>query len=64
MIWQLAPRGGRALTILSAYAPANVNASSKDARAPILRREAEKHKRYASRLAHIGPGTQAPRLWN
>ncbi len=28
----------------------------KDARAPILRREAEKHKRYDSRLAHIGPG--------
>ncbi len=41
---------------ISAYAPANVNASSKDARAPILRREAEKHKRYDSRLAHIGPG--------
>ncbi len=45
------------ITILSAYAPKQMsNASSKDARAPILRREAEKHKRYRiSRLAHIGP---------
>ncbi len=29
---------------------------SKDARTPILRREAEKHKRYDVRLAAIGPG--------
>ncbi len=30
------------ITVLSAYASANDTASSKDARAPILRREAEK----------------------
>ncbi len=44
------------ITVLSAYASANVAASSKDARAPILLREAEKHKRYDARLAVIGPG--------
>ncbi len=33
------------ITVLSAYASGNVDASAKDARAPILRREAEKHKR-------------------
>ncbi len=43
-------------TVLSAYASANVTASTKDARAPILRREAEKHKRYDASLAVIGPG--------
>ncbi len=46
------------ITGLSAYASANGTASSKDARSPILRREAEKHKRYDSRLAVIGPGLQ------
>ncbi len=40
------------ITILSAYA----SAFSKDARAPILRQEDEKHKRYDVRLATIGPG--------
>ncbi len=44
------------ITVLSAYASANVAASAKSARAPILRREAEKHKRYDTRLAVIGPG--------
>ncbi len=44
------------ITILSAYASANVSGFSKDARAPILRREDEKHKRYDVRLATIGPG--------
>ncbi len=44
------------ITVLSAYASANVAASSKAARAPILRREAEKHKGYNTRLAVIGPG--------
>ncbi len=44
------------MTVLSAYASANVAASAKDARAPILRREAEKHKRYDARLAVIGRG--------
>ncbi len=39
-----------------AYASANVAASSKVTRAPILRREAEKHERYDARLAVIGPG--------
>ncbi len=34
----------------------NVKSSAKDPRAPILRREAEKHKRYDARLAAIGPG--------
>ncbi len=41
---------------LSACASANVNGLSKDARVPILRREAEKHKLYNVRLATIGPG--------
>ncbi len=31
------------ITVLSAYASPNVATSAKDARAPILRREAEKH---------------------
>ncbi len=44
------------ITILSAYASTNVKCSAKDPRAPILRREAEKHKRYDARLAAIGPG--------
>ncbi len=44
------------ITILSAYAPSNVKGFSKDARSPILRREAEKHKRYDARLATIGQG--------
>ncbi len=44
------------ITVLSAYPSANVAASAKDARAPILRREAETHKRYDARLAVIGPG--------
>ncbi len=44
------------ITILSAYAPSNVEGFSKDARSPILRREAEKHKRYDARLATIGQG--------
>ncbi len=39
------------IIILSAYAFAKVSLFSKDARAPILRREAEKHKRYDVRLA-------------
>ncbi len=43
------------ITILSAYALANVKSSAKDPRAPIPRREAEKHKRYDARLAAIGP---------
>ncbi len=37
------------ITVLFAYESANVAASAKDARAPILRREAEKHKRYETR---------------
>ncbi len=44
------------ITILSAYASTNVSGFSKDARAPILRRQDEKHKRYDARLATIGPG--------
>ncbi len=44
------------ITVLSAYASANVAASAKASRAPILRRAAEKHKRYDARLAVIGPG--------
>ncbi len=44
------------ITVRSAYASANVAASAKNARAPILRRGAEKHKRYDARLAVIGPG--------
>ncbi len=44
------------ITVLSAYASAKVTASSKDARASILRWEAEKHKRYDACLAVIGPG--------
>ncbi len=44
------------IAILSAYASANVSGFSKDARAPILRREAENHERYDVRLATIGPG--------
>ncbi len=42
--------------MLSAHASANIAASAKDARAPILRHEAEKHKRYDARVALIGPG--------
>ncbi len=38
------------ITILSTYASTNVSGFSKDARAPILRREDEKHKRYDVRL--------------
>ncbi len=37
------------ITVLSACASANFAASVKDARAPILRREAEKHKRITTR---------------
>ncbi len=44
------------ITILSAYAPANVKSSAKEPRAPILRREAENHKWHDARLAAIGPG--------
>ncbi len=44
------------ITALSTYASANVVASAKSARAPILRREAENHKRYDARLVVIGAG--------